>query len=375
MPRGRVRPPRGPATRADRQVQSVQSVQSVHDGLVGERKLIGTPYLANPSLREEYAREIAPRTEAALARVLDEIYGRRGSSEPGSPVSPSAGVSPPPVAPPSRAIDLGAGTGAVGRTLRSRFGAALPVVAVDLVPGPDTVRADLASELPAVAGRFDLIVAAHVLNELYVDRPAAERIDLRARRVLAWVGTLLSRGGRLIVLEPALRQTSRELLAVRDQVLAAGLQVVAPCLWTGPCPALARDRDWCHDAAPIAHGARVDYAYLVLRAGQAEIAGGDRRAVTGSIGGAGDETLFRIVSDPMVEKGRLRLFGCGPAGRHPLVRLDRHTSASNAPFDTLHRGSLTRLAPTQSLGDGLRLSVDTVVQVVDPPYAPARSSS
>jgi Mitochondrial small ribosomal subunit Rsm22 len=348
MPRGRVRPPRASA------------VPSIHAGLVGERKLIGTPYLATPSLREAYAREIAPRTEAALARVLDEIYGSRGAGTTGA-AAPSAAASPLRIVPPpARAIDLGAGTGAVGRTLRSRFGAALPVVAVDLVPGPDTVRADLAAELPAVGGRFDLVVAAHLLNELYVDRPPTERIDLRARRVLAWAAALLSSGGRLIVLEPALRQTSRELLAVRDQVLAAGLQVVAPCLWTGPCPALARDRDWCHDAAPIAHGARVDYAYLVLRARDPEGAGADDRA----IGGAGDQSLFRIVSDPMVEKGRLRLFGCGPAGRHPLVRLDRHTSPSNAPFDVLHRGSLTRLAPTDLFGDGLRLSVETVVEVV-----------
>jgi hypothetical protein len=346
MPRGRARPARGAA------------VPSVHAGLVGERKLIGTPYLATPSLREEYAREIAPRTEAALARVLDEIYGSRGVGT-AAAAPASAGASPLGVAPPpARAIDLGAGTGAVGRTLRSRFGAALPVVAVDLVPGPDIVRADLASELPAAGGRFDLVVAAHVLNELYVDRPPAERIDLRARRVLAWAAALLSGGGRLIILEPALRQTSRELLAVRDQVLAAGLQVVAPCLWTGPCPALTRERDWCHDAAPVAHGARVDYAYLVLRAGAPGAAGADNRR------GAGDETLFRIVSDPMVEKGRLRLFGCGPAGRHPLVRLDRHTSPINAPFDTLHRGSLARLGPTQLLGDGLRLSAETVVEVV-----------
>jgi len=69
MPRGRVRPPRGSA------------VQSVHAGLVGERKLIGTPYLATPSLREEYAREIAPRTEAALARILDDLKTERAQGE------------------------------------------------------------------------------------------------------------------------------------------------------------------------------------------------------------------------------------------------------------------------------------------------------
>jgi hypothetical protein len=311
--------------------------EGIHEGLVGARRLVGTPYLASPTLREEYARDIAPRTEAALARILDETY--------------SIGA-----AAPARAIDLGAGTGAVGRALRARFGDGLPVVAVDLVPGPGILRADLASGLPAVDGRFDLVVAAHLLNELFVDRPFAERIELRLGRVLAWSRELLASGGRMVLLEPALRQTSRELLAVRDRLLAAGLQVVAPCFWTGPCPALARDRDWCHDAAPIANGARVDYSYLILRTidpGVASSAAVDRN----------DPTLLRIVSDPMVEKGRLRLFGCGPAGRHPLVRLDRHTSPSNAAFDRLHRGSIVRIAPTTLAGDGLRLTPETAVHI------------
>ncbi|HKO26838.1 MAG TPA: hypothetical protein VJU80_05225, partial [Solirubrobacteraceae bacterium] len=47
---------------------------AVHEGLVGARKLIGTPYLADEALRDQYAREIAPRTEAALARVLDQAW-------------------------------------------------------------------------------------------------------------------------------------------------------------------------------------------------------------------------------------------------------------------------------------------------------------
>jgi hypothetical protein len=249
--------------------------------------------------------------------------------------------------------------------LRARFGQALPVVAVDLLPGPGTLHADLAAGLPAVDGRFDLVVAAHLLNELFVDRPPAERVELRARLVFGWSKSLLSAGGILVLVEPALRQTSRELLAVRDQLLTAGLEVVAPCFWTGPCPALARDRDWCHDAAPIANGERVDYSYLVLRA--ADPGAADSRAARdstvdgGAVHLAADSALFRVVGDPMIEKGRLRLFGCGPAGRHPLVRLDRHVSPSNAAFDTLHRGDLVSISPTQPLGDGLRLSPETTV--------------
>ena len=312
---------------------------AVHEGLVGARKLVGTPYLASPTLRDEYARDIAPRTEAALARILGEVYGAPGA----------AGAR---FAPPTRAIDLGAGTGAAGRALRARFGESLPVVAADLLSGPGILRADLAFELPAVDGRFDLVVAAHLLNELFVDRAPVERVELRARRVLDWSRALLATGGTMVLVEPALRGTSRELLAVRDHLLAEGLAVVAPCFWTGPCPALARERDWCHDAAPIANGARVDYSYLVLRPAAPQVPS------------AADPSLFRIVSDPMIEKGRLRLFGCGPAGRHPLVRLDRHHSAANAPFDALHRGAVTRISPTNVAGDGLRLTPDAVVRLV-----------
>ena len=305
---------------------------AVHEGLVGARALVGTPYLADPVLRAEYARDIAPRTEAALARVLTEVYDARG------------------VAPPGRAIDLGAGTGAAGRVLRARFGESLEVVAVDRTAGPGFVRANLAVELPALEGKFDLVVAAHLLNELFVDRAPAERAALRARRVRAW-STLLAPNGVVILIEPALRDTSRELLAVRDQVLAAGLHVVAPCFWTGPCPALALERDWCHDAAPVPSKPRVDFSYLVLRAEPVPPA----------------PTLNRVVSDPMPEKGRLRLFVCGPQGRHPLIRLTRFRARENAALDRATRGAALSISGTEPAADGLRVTPASTVTTPAPP--------
>ena len=308
---------------------------AVHDGLVGTRELVGTPYLADPALRAEYARDIAPRTEAALARVLGEVYGARGVASPG------------------RAIDLGAGTGAVGRVLRARFGESFELVAVDRTAAPGVVRADLAVELPTVpggVGKFDLVVAAHLLNELFVDRTPAERVALRARRVRAW-STLLAPNGVLILIEPALRETSRELLAVRDQLLTAGLHVVAPCFWTGPCPALALDRDWCHDAAPVPSKPRVDFSYLVLRAEPVPPA----------------PTLCRVVSDPMPEKGRLRLFVCGSQGRHPLIRLTRYRARENAAFDRAKRGDAISISGTEQAADGLRVTPNSIVA---PPGSP-----
>jgi hypothetical protein len=299
----------------------------VHDGLVGERALVGTRYLSNPTLRAEYDRDIAPRTEAALARVLDEV-----------PLPSSGAV---------RAIDLGSGTGAVGRALRARLGRRLQLVEVDTIDAPGVVRADLSRQLPSIDGRFDLVVAAHLLNELFLDRPAEDRASRRAGRVQVWAQALLAAEGTVVLIEPALRETSRALLAVRDLLIVSGMDVVAPCFWRGPCPALARERDWCHDAIPRPDGPRIDFSYLVLRE--------SARAR------ADDPSLFRVVSDPMPEKGRLRLYGCGAIGRHALVRLDRHASEANAGFDDARRGDVIRVQRAEPARDGLRVTGETVV--------------
>jgi len=301
--------------------------------LTGTRALVGTPYLADAALRREYAEEIAPRTGAALAKILAEVYGAQD-------------------APPARALDLGAGTGAAGAALRARFGAGLDVVAVDCVAGPGMVRADLARELPSVEGRFDLIVAAHLLGELYLGEAAAERIHALARRVLVWCRGFLDDGGLVVLLEPALRETSRALIAVRDRLIVSGLSVVAPCFWTGPCPALSRERDWCHDAAKVASAPRVDFSYLALRA----------EAVA-----APGPAVVRVVSDRLVEKGRLKLFACGSSGRHAFVRLDRATSAANGDFGDLERGEVATIAGTRFASDGLRVIEETVVARGKPP--------
>jgi SAM-dependent methyltransferase len=320
----------------------------IHAGLVGPRELIGTAYLRDPDLRHAYDVEIAPRTRAALGRIFAEVLGRgdAGRTTPGP-----------------RVLDLGAGTGAAAEAARAFFGASTEVVSVDRVGGPGIVTADLAvaGPVPGVRGRFDVVLAAHLVNELFTERPAPARIAARAQKLLQWCEALLAPQGTFIVLEPALRETSRELLAVRDQLLGAGLRVVAPCFWSGPCPALTKERDWCHDATPPQPDAggrtrRVDFSYLALRRG-----GGAQPDVADPA--SGDPALVRIVSDPLVEKGRLRLFGCGPAGREALVRLDRHRAESNRAFDELARGDAARVVGTTAAADGRRVGPETVVEL------------
>lgn len=301
----------------------------IHQGLVGARALVGTPYLADPTLRAEYQRDIAPRTVTALTKILREVF-------------------PDPLARhrPRRVLDLGAGTGAAGTAIRTYFGTDLNLISIDRVQaGSGALVADV-TDLPALAriakadGRFDLVVVAHVLNELFVDEVPIHRLARLATLVRRWVASLLGDGGTLILLEPALRETSRALLGVRDDLLVAGLHIVAPCFFTGPCPALLRERDWCHDAAPTGSGQKVDFSYLVVRpSGEPTV----------------DAGLFRIVSDSLPEKGRLKIFGCGTSGRHAVARLDRDATKENAAFEDLVRGDAARIASTTFAQDGLRV--------------------
>jgi ribosomal protein RSM22 (predicted rRNA methylase) len=303
----------------------------IHRGLVGDRTLVGSRYLSQPDLRREYDSEIAPRTEAALRRILGQVQLELQR--------------------PRRVLDLGAGTGAAARVLRGCLGEDVEMVAVDRVAGPGILVADvLRGVRPAgVSGRFDLIVAAHLLNEL----GRSLDLDGRARLVAGWCRDLLEPDGTCIVIEPALRDTSRALLGVRDRLLAAGLHVAAPCLCQLDCPALLRDRDWCHDSAEVlvAGRSRVDFSYLILRQSRTKEV---------------DRNRYRVVSDPLKDKGRLRFFVCGATGRLVLMRLDRDRSAANQALDRACRGDIIVLPNAPVRDDGIRIVGETVVEV-DPP--------
>ncbi|MCZ7677502.1 MAG: hypothetical protein M5U28_01480 [Sandaracinaceae bacterium] len=112
------------------------------------------------------------------------------------------------------------------------------------------------------------------------------------------------------MLEPATREITRELMALRDRfALDPGPpHVFAPCLRDGPCPMLPRERDWCHDQLPfvlpeplarVAREAglrweRLTYAYLTLR--------NDERRLWDLA--ARDPRAHRVVGGPVESKGK-----------------------------------------------------------------------
>jgi hypothetical protein len=118
--------------------------------------------------------------------------------------------------------------------------------------------------------------------------------------------------------------------------------VFAPCVRSGPSPMLASARDWCHAEMPVrlapplaalarAAGLRTErltFSYLTLRLEPSALAR------------AADRTLGRIVSEPLISKGKRELVACGEGGLVRLRRLDRRRSDTNAVFDQLVRGDV-----------------------------------
>jgi ribosomal protein RSM22 (predicted rRNA methylase) len=272
---------------------------------------------------------------------------------------------------PRTVLDLGSGpgplafaavdAGASQVTAADRSRPALELArALATEAGEGLATREWSPERPLPEGQFDLITMGHVLNELF-----AGDVARRAALVESVLARVTAKGS-LAILEPALRETSRALLAVRDVLVGKGCAVRAPCLYRGACPALVKESDWCHaerswrmprlvEELARAAGLRKEslkMSYLVL-------APKGEAWPTPPPG-----TLFRIVSEPLEGKGRQRVMGCGPEGRIGLALQEKHETETNRLFFKAVRGDVIRITETEERGDGRALTERSTVEIV-----------
>jgi ribosomal protein RSM22 (predicted rRNA methylase) len=225
-----------------------------------------------------------------------------------------------------------------------------------------TVRADLEAAEEIAQGPFDLILASNVLNELY---PFDEdRVEKRVGLLRSLLTRLLADNGSCIIIEPALRETTRDLHHVRDGLLEQGFLVYSPCLAGTSCPARENPRDWCHEDIPWEPpalireidrltGLRKDslkFSYLVLRK--------DARSLTDLFG----RDSFRVVSEPLVTKGKMEFYLCGAKGRKLATRLDKDRTAANQYFEVLKRGAIVGFEGL--IDEGTRYKIEPATAVI-----------
>lgn len=217
------------------------------------------------------------------------------------------------------------------------------------------------SSLWEPAGPFDLVVAANVIVEL--DLEVAEL----GRRLHAQAEQALAPDGVLVIVEPATRGATRRLHALRDDLLARGLEVLAPCLHRERCPMLASTSDWCHEVRPweqpryhrrLDHLARLDkrrlqFSYLAL----------SRRAPQEHF----PPLAARVVSTVLREKGRTRFRTCDASGRLLGWDLLRRTGGAIADrVASLERGERLVLPHSRGGRIGSGDHLDPIVSPVAP---------
>jgi len=328
-------------------------------GLTRERDFAGARYMDDPLLLGAYLLFYWPISYAQARVVLGELAARpRAVLDLGSGPAPFAFAAMDAGASQVTAADRSKLALALARELAAEAGEGLSTREWNLQGDGRTLSAPLGD-----GERFDVVGLCHALNELFGE---GEQALNRRTALLEEALARVKPGGSAALIEPALRETSRDLLAVRDRIVARGYAVRAPCFYRGNCPALVKESDWCH----------ADHAWRapVLVEDLARVAGLRRESLKMSYlviapkGEAWREApagrIFRIVSEPLEGKGRQRYIGCGPEGRVGLALQQKHRTEANADFFELLRGDVVRVTEPEPRGDGLALTDRSGVSVL-----------
>lgn len=348
-----------------------------------KRAALGRPYLEEPVLASAYLQYFLPVNLSKIRMLLDEIPVLKAGDQ-------------------FSVLDLGSGPGTGALAVldwwhERRETDALSIVAVDCSSVVHRQARHLWDHYCRIAGiakasfrtcesdiernawfgqvgkgaPFDLIILANSLNEMYAD--VKDPIALRAG-LMTHVLSLLAPEGTLMIVEPALRDTSRALHQVRDRLLQEKhCTVYSPCLHEKNCPALVHPDDWCHEERPWEPPPAIQqidevvgfikdalkFSYLLLRKDGKTII--ERRS-----------DIYRVVSELRELKGEKRAWLCNEQGRQEVGRQDRLTSPQNAALDRWHRGAIVqierivrkeRAGKLSSLG---RIEQDVGVQIIRP---------
>lgn len=343
--------------------------------LTRERERLPFEYMKDDRLRRAYLAYFVPSNIPKIHIPLKEL------------ASHPAGLIPKDRL---RVIDLGSGPGTALLGIMDFFSTReerpfLELTAVDSVPenlddamslfmswkkrtGLDSTLRTLKSpvehaHLRLSKERFDIAVLSNVLNELFCGHE--DRISKRRDLILRIMDRLLNLGGSCIIIEPALRDTSREMLDAVCGLLGMGIHIYSPCHPAGLCATLSNPRDWQHEEAawdPPGLVKEIDrftglvkdalkFSYVVLRK--------DNLSILDVFG----ENAYRVVSEPLASKGKLEYYLCGQDGRRRVVRLDKDRTDANSRFNVLRRGDFVLFKGHIDEGSRLKITKGTEVTV------------
>ena len=189
---------------------------------------------------------------------------------------------------------------------------------------PPTSAADARAGARRRRTPADLVVASYVIGEI----GEAERT--RAGRAM-WQKTR----DTLLVVEPGTPAGYARIIALRQQLIAEGAHVAAPCPHDGPCPLAAPD--WCHFTQRLQRSR----AHMQIKG--AEVPFEDEKFCYVALTRAPvARRLSRVLAQPVVGKAEVRAKLCTPGGLE-IARVPRRDKAGYARSPALALGRCGRV--------------------------------
>ncbi len=307
----------------------VSDIRELWEALTVERSEGLAQYFRKPGLRRAYLGYYLPMYAMKIAALLRDL---------------NLPLKKPNV------LDLGAGPLSAVWGAQIAYGELGQVLAVDQDLGPmksglelldavspvkniNLARANLKGPPHFWKPRFkpDLILMAHVLNEF----GAGERYLEDKKMLLVHAVNQLSPGGVIVVIEPASKVPTRDLMLLRDWLYESGqVEILAPCPpGVSRCPLLADRNNWCHADLPYLRpselreiDAKIGFEREVLKCSYLAIA---------RSGFQYEKTNCRIVSGHMNARGVDRRYACMPEG---LMTLSQNAHEKPVILASLRRG-------------------------------------
>lgn len=269
---------------------------------------------------------------------------------------------------PLRVLDVGAGplTASIALALALPADTKLQIVAIDgATPMLEDGRALLRqlrpnADIRLITGNlrdarlfrdlgapFDVVLVANVLNEWQQGGGRKSPVEEYVAQLLQ---TQLAENGVAVLVEPATREASHQLIDVRETLVQHGeFAILSPCMGQAACPlSSASMRDWCHAEQPwqrpslvrelddaIGHRrSTLKYSHLVLARRPQPKAVRDR---------------YRVIGGPMRAGGQFRRYLCGVDGK-VVATTDEHDLGPFQVLANLWRGDAAVLPGRTSLG-------------------------
>ena len=360
----------------------------LQNGLTGKRTLVGSAYMDDPVQLRAYLDYYWPVSRAQAGFVIAAVKKKLGMLFPNIPPESffqtilDVCSGPGPVA--AACIDAGAKS----VTLFDKSKKALDLASKELSrqchysEGLSISPGDISSPVPGKIpfwGKADGITFGHCLNELWEGKK--DRIERRAELLETYASALSGTSsvpGLVIVIEPALLSTSRDLLAVRDLLISRGWSVLLPCPGREilPCPALAAgEQHTCHEdfhwnvPSKVARLAEMQGIHkdLLKMTWFAFIPPSQCFSWTNPFTEEKDipcgAEIYRVVSEPMLNKaGRIRRLLCGANGRFPISVDAASPDVQRTHLAELRRGELVYIESPEIRINGWGINSNTTIK-------------